>query len=164
MSVPDGVSTREHLLALLHEQDRRVTAVLAEMDLRNQQRYDSQTKAVDSAFIAQQTAMQAALAAADRAVTTAMLAAEKAVSKAEAAAEKRFDSVNEFRAAYQDIIGAQMPRAEAEQRLSALSEKIDDLKSVTATAGGRTAGAGALWGYLAGAVGVMVALVSLFMR
>lgn len=158
------VTDLEHLLALLNEQDRRITAVLAEKERRDQQRYDSQTKAVDSAFQAQQTAMQAAFAAAERAVTTALSTAEKAVAKAEAAAEKRFDAVNEFRAAYQDIIAAQMPRAEAEQRMSAMNEKIDDLKTVSAATGGRTAGAGALWGYLAGATGLAVAIISLVTR
>jgi hypothetical protein len=55
---------------------------------------------------------------------TALIAAEKAVTKAETAAEKRFDSVNEFRAAYQDLISHQMPRAEAEQQLHQVDEKI----------------------------------------
>jgi len=67
-----AVPLREHLEALL-----------AERDLRFQQRYD-----------AQRVAMDAALAAADKAVQAALLAAKEAVIKAETAAEKRFDCVS----------------------------------------------------------------------
>ena len=51
-----------------------------------------------------------------------------------------------------------MPRAEAEQRLAALGEKIVDLT------GSNRAGASALWGYLAGAIGVVIAVITLFVR
>lgn len=50
------------------------------------ERYETQTKALDAAFRAQQEAMQVALAA-----------AEKAVNKAEVAADKRFELLNELR-------------------------------------------------------------------
>jgi hypothetical protein len=136
---PGSVPLRDHVLALF-----------AEKDLRDQQRYDAQTKALDAALLAQQTAVGAALTA-----------AEKAVTKAEVAAEKRFDSVNEFRQAYQDIIREQMPRAEAEQRLSAMAEKIEDLKLSRSAGLGRVAGASALWGYVVGAVGVAAAVVAI---
>jgi len=122
-------------------------ALLAAKDLKDQQRYDAQTDAVTAALVAQQTAVQAAQAA-----------AEKAVNKAEAAAEKRFDAVNEFRGAYQDIIAQQMPRAEAEQRLQQLSDKIDELKGST------RGGVNALLGWLFAAAAVTVAVVSLVTR
>ena len=136
------VSVLDHVIALLDERD-----------LRYQQRYDASKLALD-----------AALLAAEKAVQTALTAAEKAVTKAESAAEKRFDSVNEFRAAYQDIIAAQMPRTEAEQRLSAMAEKIDDLKAAVIAHASRTAGAGQLWLYLVAAAGVAVAVISLVTR
>lgn len=68
-------------------------------DLRSflDERYATQTKAVESAFIAQQTAMQTALTAADRAVQAALLSAEKAVTKAEVSANERFELLNELR-------------------------------------------------------------------
>lgn len=89
------------------------------------ERYATQTKAVDAAFLAQQTAMSTALTAAERAVQTALLAAEKAVAKAETAAEKRFEAQNEFRAQLSDQAATFLPRAEAETRIAALSEKTD---------------------------------------
>ncbi len=126
-----------------------VRALLAEMDLRYQQRYDASSKALD-----------AALLAAEKAVQTALTAAEKAVTKAETAAEKRFDAVNEFRAAYQDIISNQMPRAEAEQRLATMAKELDELKAYR----NRGAGAMALWGYLVAGLGVALAVVAFVAR
>lgn len=49
---------------------------------------------------------------------------EKAVDKANVASEKRFDGVNEFRKTLSDQTATFIPRAETEQRLSALAEKI----------------------------------------
>jgi tetrahydromethanopterin S-methyltransferase subunit G len=126
-------------------------AVIAAKDTRDQQRYD-----------AQQKALEAALLAAEKAVATAMAAAEKAVVKAEMAAEKRFDAVNEFRGAYQDIISQQMPRVEAEQRLSALTEKVDDLKSEASKRAGHTMGLNAGWGILLSAVVMIATIVSVY--
>jgi hypothetical protein len=100
----------------------------------------------------------AAIAAQDKAVQIAMIASEKAVVKAEIAAEKRFESVNEFRGQLADQAATFMPRAEAEQRMSALGEKLDDLK------GSSRAGAHTLWGYLVGAVGVVAAIVALVLK
>jgi hypothetical protein len=86
-------------------------------DLRYQQRYDAQNKALD-----------AALLAAEKAVQTALLAAKDAVDKAERAAEKRFESVNEFRAQLSDQAATFMPRLETEQRIGQLADRNVDLQ------------------------------------
>jgi hypothetical protein len=114
----------------LHE-DLKTAVVqrFADADLRYQQRFDAQTNALD-----------AALAAAKEAVQTALVAAEKATTKAEVAADKRFEGVNEFRAQLADQAATLMPRVEAEQRISALAEKISDLKSTMDTSTGQAAG------------------------
>jgi polyribonucleotide nucleotidyltransferase len=124
------ISLLSHFQIVMAEMDRRYQQQIDDLRTMLDERYVTQVKAVDAAFAAQQTAMQTALLAAEKAVQTAMTAAEKAVAKAETAAEKRFDAVNEFRAAYQDIITSQMPRAEAEQRMQALAEKAEDLKTI----------------------------------
>lgn len=171
----DRVTPLGHISALLTEMDVRYRMVLAEMDiryqqrwsemdLRYQQRYDAQTKAVETAMIAQQTAMQAALLAAEKAVQTAMTASEKAVTKAETAAEKRFDSVNEFRKAYQDLISLMLPRVEAEQRLTQMSEQIAELKQDAYQTRGRSAGLNAGWVYLIGAVALVGSLIAIVVR
>lgn len=128
-----------------------VRSLLAEMDLRYQQRFDGQNKAVD-----------AALAAAGEAVSVALAAAEKAVAKAEVAAERRFDWVGEFRSVYDEVMAQQMPRSEAEQQLGRLRAEIDELKKHDQSRTGRAAGAKSLWGYAVGAVGLMAAVVAMF--
>jgi hypothetical protein len=141
-----------------------INAIYAEKDLRDQQRYDAQTKAVEAAFLAQQTAMQAALLAAEKAVQTALTAAEKAVTKAETASEKRFDGVNEFRKAYADLIALMMTRAETESRMLALSEKIDELKSTSSERTGKTENSHAIIGYAIGIAGIVIAIVAFITR
>lgn len=73
---------------------------------------------VDIRFDAQEKAVNAALAASDR-----------AVNKAEMASEKRFDSVNEFRAALADSARLLMPRAESEQAVKVLADKLSTIES-----------------------------------
>jgi len=87
-------------------------------DLRSMldERYATQTKAVDAAFLAQQTAMQAALTAAALAVQTAQTAQEKAIVKAETAADARFEALVEK----MDIEGAR-----ATKQISEISSRLD---------------------------------------
>ena len=89
-------------------------ALMNERDVRYEQR-----------FQAQQKALQDALLAAEKAVSTAMASADRAVLKAENAAEKRFEGVNEFRATLADQAARLMPRQESEVSLAAMREKID---------------------------------------
>jgi hypothetical protein len=128
-----------------------VRSLLAEMDLRYQQRFEGQNKAVDTALVA-----------AGEAVTVALMAAEKAVAKAEVAAERRFDWVREFRITCEEVIAHQIPRSEAEQQLNRLQAEIDELKLHDESRTGRSAGARSLWGYAIGAVGLMTAIVGMF--
>lgn len=127
-------------------------ALLAEKDLRDQQRYDAQTKAVETAMQAQQTAMAAALAAADRFNAAILAAQQDAVNKANVADDKRFDLLNELRVGV-----ATREQVEAlEKVVSALSERV-----------GRSAGSGAgmiqmLTLALAGAAVITAILVPLF--
>ncbi len=103
------------------------------------ERYATQTKAVDAAFLAQQTAMQTALTAAERAVQTALLSAEKAVTKAEVAADKRFDLLNELRVgvatasqleALEKIVGAVTARLDKlEARQLGVHEKTASVRA-----------------------------------
>ncbi len=91
------------------------------------ERYATQTKAIDAAFVAQQTAMQTAFTAADRAVQAALDAAKEAVAKQDAASEKRFESVNEFRAQLGDQVRTFAPREFVEGQLSAIDKRLQDM-------------------------------------
>jgi hypothetical protein len=94
----------------------------------------------------------------------ALTAAERAVAKAEVAAEKRFEGLNELRGVVSDVGALQMPRAEAEQRLSAHSEQIQILTARLDTAQGRSGGASALYGYLLAAAGLILAVIAFVTR
>lgn len=101
-------------------------------------------------------------------VALALAAADKAVTKAEIANEKRFDGVNEFRSQLNDQARTFLTRNEAEQALmgaqherDALKQRIDKLETKADRAAGRTEGLGAGWSILIGAVGLVVAILTI---
>jgi hypothetical protein len=116
---------REVITVYREDVDRRFN----EADLRYQQRFD-----------AQQRAVQDALGAAEKAVSAALTSADRAVMKAEVAAEKRFESVNEFRNTLADQAATLLPRSEAEARFNAVAEKVGTLQAQMATFVGSTMG------------------------
>lgn len=81
-----------------------------------QERYETQTKAVDNAFAAAQLAMQTALSNADRQVQTALTASEKAISQANAGTDKRFETISDKLAAMDERM---------QVALSALTSRLD---------------------------------------
>ncbi len=93
---------------------------------------------------------------------SALMASEKAVSKAEQAMEKRLDAVNEFRAQLSDMIGTFIPRLEAEQRIGAIAEKIDDLATRIDKSEGKGIGLNIGWVYLLGAVAALGTVFTLY--
>jgi phosphopantetheinyl transferase (holo-ACP synthase) len=106
------------------------------------------------------------------AVMAALVSAKEAVTKAESANESRFASMNEFRGSLADQARLQMPRLEAEALLKALTEKMDTYargvtnrmdtltQQMTASAG-KKAGMTEGWGYAVGAVGLVLAILSI---
>jgi len=86
---------------------------------------------------------------------------DKAVTKAETAMEKRFDSVNEFRGALQDLTRSFVPRPEMEEmiantndKLSAYCAKLDKIENMKQ--GGNVA-----WAYVLSGVSLLAALLAL---
>jgi hypothetical protein len=151
--------------------------VIHEIDRRYEARFLASEIAVSTSFSAQEKAISAALAA-----------ASAAVNKAEVASEKRFESVNEFRAQLGDqqrtfmpraevevIVRAlnealssaltqlrsMIPRAEHESAVKALTDKYDALVSRFDRIDNRNQGGQQVWGYVFGAVGVMVGIAGL---
>jgi hypothetical protein len=90
--------------------------------------------------------------AAEGAVRQALESADKASTKADNATEKRFEGVNEFRATLSDQAQRLIPRAEVEQIVKGLNDKIEDLR------GTRRAGVASI-GALAVGVAVVVAVI-----
>jgi len=138
----------EDLRAIKHAMD----TAFRESDLRYQQRFDAQAKALEAAFQAAKEAVQAALSAADR-----------AVSKAELAADKRFESVNEFRKTLDDQQRTLMPRAESDRAMQGLGDKLAALKEQIDTMAAERMGVKGGWGYAVGVVGLLLGLGSLLM-
>lgn len=139
----------EHLRELMEGRLDAQKASADEVIIRNQQRFDAQTKALEAALLAQQAAVQAA-----------MTASEKAIAKSEVSSEKRFDQLAEAQRTVHAMISDTMPRREAEARIEALVLKIDDLKSYASTTQGRDTGISSSWAFLAGGIGLLAAIVS----
>jgi hypothetical protein len=116
---------------------------------------------VDNRFETQDRAVAAALAAQEKAVAAALTAADRAVAKAESASEKRFESVNEFRATLTDQARTFMPRAEAEQAIRAMNEKLDVLTARVNARDERSNTWASGWGLIVGLVGVLAAIISI---
>jgi hypothetical protein len=100
----------------------------------------------------------------EKATQTALNGAQRAVEKAETAVEKRLEGMNEFRGSLADQARLLMPRAEADSRISALTEQIKELASRIDRQEGRGSGLNAGWGYLIGAVGLIAGLIALAMK
>jgi hypothetical protein len=92
------------------------------------ERHQSQIKATEAAFAAQQAAMTTAFEAADKAVQAALVAVEKASEKAEDASDKRFEAVNEFRAQLSDQAASFIRRTEYSVQHQALDDKLTSVE------------------------------------
>ena len=119
-----------------------VEALAREKDLRDEQRFEAQTSAINAA----------------------LLAARDAVNKAETATERRFEGVNEFRQALSDQTGTFITRVEFEAQRKAAEDRMRELAARVDRAEGRGGGMAAGWGYLVAAAGVVVAVVSILVR
>ena len=119
--------------ALVH-----LAAMIEALDRRNEQRFVDLEKTVESS----------------------LESARAAVSKAEAAQDKRMDSMNEFRGQLADQTATLLTRTEYDVAHSGLVERISDVSSRLARIEGRSGGLASGWAYLAGALALMVSIVS----
>lgn len=134
---PDEVSLRDYLEGRIDAVDH---AIRRELDLVRsmlQERYETQSKAVDAALAAAEKALDVRAANLQtefhehliqyrHEVTLAFESSDRAISKAEAATERRFESVNEFRAQLNQQAGAFLTRAEYDAAHLALAAKVDE--------------------------------------
>ncbi|MEW2267793.1 hypothetical protein [Streptomyces sp. NPDC047868] len=110
-----------------------------ERDLRYQQRFDAQTKAIEAA----------------------LLAAKEAVIKAELANDKRFEGVNEFRQTLSDQAAQFMTRTEAEAAISRNTERIQDLTDRLNRSEGHGQGLNAGWAYLLAGISAIATVIAI---
>ena len=130
-----------------------VDSLFVERDRRYAERFEASQIAVTSAFDSAQNAVVAALES-----------AEKAVAKAESATEKRFEGVNEFRGQLADQQRTFIPRLEADLRFKTLENQVAVLINQAAQRSGAVRGGKDMWGYIIGAIGVLLAIASYFGR
>lgn len=110
---------RDHILQQVHQ----IRAALEAANILEVERFNQVQAHVDAtAATAEQHVAQ--LRREREIVTGAQM---EAIQKAESATEKRFESVNEFRAQLNDVIGQFMPREVADAQFSELRRSISDL-------------------------------------
>jgi hypothetical protein len=153
---------REHLTALMGEmkaslrqeaaQERELANIrLDDMRAAVRSQSDDRLRMLDERYATQTKALDAAFKAAEQAVSVALANAEKATAKAEAAADRRLEGMNEFREALSDQTKTFLSRAEYNpahealaERVSAMNDRVSALElrltSRLDTAQGRTGG------------------------
>jgi hypothetical protein len=149
---------REHLTGLIGDIRREVArerefadARLDDMRAAVRSQSDDRLRMLDERYATQTKALDAAFKAAEQAVSVALANAEKATAKAEAAADRRLEGMNEFREALSDQTKTFLSRAEYNpahealaERVSAMNDRVSALElrltSRLDTAQGRTGG------------------------
>ena len=124
--------TVETLQLLIEANDRRLNDLMAERDLRHQQRYEASSEALDSA----------------------LGCAKDAITKAEAAYEKRFDNTNQWKQTFSELSGKMVTRMEFSSAYDALKDKIEEVGGRIKVIEGKSTGIG-------NSVGVVMAVAAL---
>ena len=119
---------------------------------------------IETQFTEKDKALNAALAAAEKAVNAALAAADRAVQKAESASDKRFEAVNEFRAALQDMTSRLMTRDEVEAKMATATKDISNLEKRITNTEGHSTGIKDSWGYIVAVVSVGLLAAEIFFR
>jgi hypothetical protein len=129
----DLADLREQVLTLIKTEGDRVDAILAEHDVRYEQRFRAQGEALSAALTAAEKAVAAALAAAEKASASTQAAADRAVQKAEIANDQRFGTI---------------------------VEKLDAVAAQVGLLAGTGTGLKAGWGYLVAGIAVLATIIS----
>ena len=124
--------TVETLQLLIEANDRRLNDLMAERDLRHQQRYQASSDALDAA----------------------LGCAKDAITKAEAAYEKRFDNTNQWKQTFSELSAKMITRMEYSSAYDALKDKIEEVGGRIKVIEGKSTGIG-------NSVGVVMAVAAL---
>lgn len=128
-----------HLDEQIGEQRHYYDAVLQERDVRYEERFtasqvavtaafEASEKSVATAFEAREKAIAAAFESSEKAVRAAFESADKAITKAEISIEKRADATYVALGELQRLLGALMPRAEAEGRFASSLDSLNEIR------------------------------------
>jgi hypothetical protein len=122
---------------------------------------DERDRQYQAQFTAADRARDTALAAQKELTAAAFDASEKAIARADVNAEKWRQNANEWRASMLDRENRFASRIEVETEIKALRAEIAGLRESRAEGGGRSLGSHAMWGYVVGAVGFALSVLSL---
>lgn len=100
----------------------------------------------------------------DRRYEQRFAAQEKAIGTAQTVIDSRLIAMNEWRQTVTDILSRSMPRPEVEQRVEAVSEKIEALASRIDKTEGRGMGQSALWGWIVGGISTGILVINFFTK
>ena len=129
--------TVETLQLLIEANDRRLNDLMAERDLRHQQRYQASSDALDSA----------------------LGCAKDAITKAEAAYEKRFDNTNQWKQTFSELSGKMVTRMEYSSAYDALKDKIEDVSGRIKVIEGKSTGIGTSVGVVMAVAALLISLM-----
>lgn len=151
-----------HFASLLIAVDEKHSDLLAVVDEKYYKLLEAAEAKNNQRFLDQQKAVDAALAAAEKAVKAALDAAQKAVDKAETQEREWRKGSNEWREAMEDREVKFLPRAEYKTGSEGLLDRLTIVERRQIASESSSAGVKAAWGYLVGAVGFLIGLVTLF--
>lgn len=140
---------------------RNIRSEAAGTSLHFEKLLEAHDKRYEQRFQASQDAVKAAFEAQENRINERLQAQDRAVNKAEIAAEKRFEGVNEFRAQLGDQQRTLMPRAEAENRLQMLMDKVNVLENFRTEQLTKSSGAKEGYGQAVAIVSLILALLSI---
>ena len=129
--------TVETLQLLIEANDRRLNDLMAERDLRHQQRYMASSEALDAA----------------------LGCAKDAITKAEAAYEKRFDNTNQWKQTFSELSGKMVTRMEYSSAYDALKDKIEEVSGRIKVIEGKSTGIGASLGVVMAVAALLISLM-----
>jgi hypothetical protein len=152
----DNVSLKEYVEKLSAWLKEHFQALFDERDKREQQRFEAQQQAIKDALISQEKAVAAALAAAKEAVTENKLNQKQQLEAHNGLIRKMEIQTNTFIPRAEADVKFQSQREQTDQQVGALSKEISDLRTSRDTVAGRNNGLNAGWGYLVGAVGLLI--------
>jgi hypothetical protein len=119
---------RTHYDVVLSERDTRYEERFAASQLAVAAAFEASEKAVASALEAREKAIAAAFEASEKAVGAAFESAALAINKAEISIEKRADATYVALGELQRLLGALMPRAEAEGRFTSSLDSLNEIR------------------------------------
>jgi hypothetical protein len=133
---PASINTLESLRLLIEANDRRLSDLMAERDLRYHERHKASRDAVNMA----------------------LETSKDAITKAETAYEKRFDSNNEWKETFSELSGRMVTRTEYSTAHEAMKDKIEEVGGRVKTIEGKSSGIGASLGVVMGVAALMISL------